>query len=228
MTGVTPLVLLRHGESEWNRSHRFTGWTDIGLTAYGRAQATIAGRMLANAGFEFDRCHTSVLKRAIVTAHLVLEEMDSLWLPVEKSWRLNERHYGALQGMNKAAAAERFGAEQVEAWRRAYRARPPAQEEADSAPSGESLADTAARVLVYWHEALAPAIARGARLLIVAHGNSLRALVKHLDGIDDKAVEGLEIPTGEPLVYEFDQSLRPVATHRPLSPSPPGRGRSRD
>lgn len=218
MHGVKRLVLLRHGESVWNRSNRFTGWTDVELTDYGRSQAIQAGRMLDRAGFEFDRCHTSVLKRAIITAHLALEAMDRLWVPVEKSWRLNERHYGALQGMDKAAAAERFGTEQVAAWRRSYIARPPALSSSDTGPASESLADTAERVLIYWRKTLVPEIAQGARLLIVAHGNSLRALIKHLDQIDDKAIERLEVPTGEPLLYEFDSSLQPVGPHRRLAP----------
>jgi 2,3-bisphosphoglycerate-dependent phosphoglycerate mutase len=219
--GVSKLVMLRHGESVWNRSNRFTGWTDVDLTSYGRAQAVETGRRLGAAGFEFDRCHTSVLKRAIITAHLVLEEMDRLWLPVEKSWRLNERHYGALQGMNKAEAAKRFGAEQVAAWRRSYAARPPAQTASDAGPASESLADTAERVLVYWRETLMPEIAGGARLLVVAHGNSLRALIKHLDRIDDQAIERLEVPIGEPLIYEFDSSLRPIAPFRRLGREEP-------
>jgi 2,3-bisphosphoglycerate-dependent phosphoglycerate mutase len=217
MHGVIPLVLLRHGESVWNRSNRFTGWTDVDLTGHGRSQAIQAGRMLGEAGFEFDRCHTSMLKRAIITAHLALEAMDRLWVPVEKSWRLNERHYGALQGMDKEAAAERFGAEQVAAWRRSYFARPPAQSSSHTGLASESLADTAERVLVYWRKRLVPEIAHGARLLIVAHGNSLRALIKHLDHIDDKAIERLEVPIGEPLLYQFDSSLQPVGPHRELA-----------
>jgi 2,3-bisphosphoglycerate-dependent phosphoglycerate mutase len=216
MKGVSRLVLLRHGESAWNRSNRFTGWTDVELTPYGRAQAVQAGRCLGAAGFEFDRCHTSALKRAIVTAHLVLEEMDRLWLPVEKNWRLNERHYGALQGLNKDAAAARFGTEQVAAWRRGYAARPPAQDSASPGPASESLADTADRVLSHWHKTLLPEIVHGDRLLVVAHGNSLRALIKHIEGIDDKAIEQLEVPIGEPLLVEFDASLRPVVPHRRL------------
>jgi 2,3-bisphosphoglycerate-dependent phosphoglycerate mutase len=217
MGGHSRLILLRHGESVWNRSNRFTGWTDVDLTSFGRAQAIQAGRALGAAGYEFDRCHTSILKRAIITAHLVLEEMDRLWLPVAKTWRLNERHYGALQGMDKAEAAQCFGADRVAAWRRGYAAQPPAQTTPGHGPASESLAETAARVVIYWDEALKPEMARGARLLVVAHGNSLRALIKHLEHIDDQAIEQVEVPIGEPLLYEFNTALQPVAPHRRIA-----------
>jgi 2,3-bisphosphoglycerate-dependent phosphoglycerate mutase len=216
------LVLLRHGESDWNRENRFTGWTDVDLSAQGVAEARAAGRELRAAGYRFDLAFTSVLKRAIRTLHLALEELDLEWIPEEKSWRLNERHYGALQGLNKAETAARFGEAQVLAWRRSYDTPPPALEAGDSraapdpryagaaVPLTECLKDTVARVIPYWDSAIAPAIRAGRRVLVAAHGNSLRALVKHLDGISDADIVALNIPTGVPLVYELDGRLRPL------------------
>ena len=219
------LVLLRHGESLWNRENRFTGWTDIDLTERGEREARRAGKDLAAGGYTFDRCFTSVLKRAIRTLHVVLKEMDLLWLPEEKSWRLNERHYGALQGLNKAETAERYGDEKVHAWRRSWGVQPPALELSDDRhpshdrryaqvprallPRSESLKDTVERVLPYWREAIAPALRRGERVLVVAHGNSLRGLVKFLAGISDDDIQRLEMPTGQALMYELDEMLQP-------------------
>jgi 2,3-bisphosphoglycerate-dependent phosphoglycerate mutase len=226
---MSRLVLLRHGESVWNRENRFTGWTDVDLSVMGVAEAREAGRTLRQYGYVFDVAYTSVLKRAIETLDIVLEEMDLLWIPVAKSWRLNERHYGALQGLNKAETAKRFGEAQVKIWRRSYDVLPPALEESDprhpghdpryagltkaELPSTECLKDTVARFLPYWHGTIAPAIRSARRVLIAAHGNSLRALVKHLDGISDDAIVELNIPTGIPLVYELDADLRPVRSH---------------
>jgi 2,3-bisphosphoglycerate-dependent phosphoglycerate mutase len=223
------LVLVRHGESTWNLANRFTGWTDVELTPLGVEQARGAGRLLKEAGFEFDRAWTSVLKRAIWTLWHALDEMDRTWLPVENDWRLNERHYGALQGLDKAETAARYGDAQVLAWRRSYDVPPPplapedprserndpryAQLSAAQIPRTECLKDTVARVLPLWHEALAPQIARGERLLVSAHGNSMRALVKYLDGIDDQAIVGLNIPNGIPLVYELDGALKPMRSY---------------
>ncbi len=220
------LVLLRHGQSVWNLENRFTGWTDVELSPEGEAEAASAAQLLAAGGYDFDACLTSVLKRAVKTLDIVLDRMDRLWLPVTKSWRLNERHYGALQGLNKAETAAKYGEDQVFAWRRGYAVRPPALAPDDprfpgrdrryaalseaELPRTECLEDTVARVLPFWHEVMAPAIAEGARLLVAAHGNSLRALVKHLDAIDDAAISELNIPTGVPLVYELDDTLRPV------------------
>ena len=220
------LVLLRHGESEWNRENRFTGWTDVDLSQAGVGEARNAGRLMATAGFGFDLAFTSLLRRAIRTLWLALEEMDRVWIPEEKSWRLNERHYGALQGLNKAETAAKFGDPQVLIWRRSYDIRPPALEAGDArAPSldaryagvagddlplSECLKDTVARVLPYWNDRIAPAVRAGRRVLVAAHGNSLRALVKHLDGICDEEIVGLNIPTGIPLVYELDAGLRPL------------------
>ena len=217
------LVLLRHGESAWNRENRFTGWTDVDLTPKGVEEARSAGRLLKSGGYEFDIAFTSVLKRAIRTLWLALEELDRMWLPVEKSWRLNERHYGDLQGLNKAEMAAKFGEEQVLVWRRSYDTPPPQLAVSDSryeagdprysgvqVPRTECLKDTVARVLPYWNATLAPAIKSGKRVLIAAHGNSLRAMVKHLDNVSDKDIVGLNIPTGVPLVYELDGSLKPV------------------
>jgi 2,3-bisphosphoglycerate-dependent phosphoglycerate mutase len=220
------LVLLRHGESVWNRENRFTGWTDVGLTPQGEQEAREAGRLLKDAGFTFDLAHTSVLKRAIKTLWLALEEMDLMWIPVAHSWRLNERHYGALQGLNKAEMAAKFGEQQVLEWRRSYDVPPPALEPGDArsavgdprygglAPSEipltECLKDTVARFLPHWNGTIAPAVRAGRRVLIAAHGNSLRALVKHLDGVSDVDIVGLNIPTGVPLVYELDASLAPM------------------
>ncbi len=225
------LVLLRHGESVWNQENRFTGWTDVGLTAKGVEEARAAGRLLREEGYAFDVAFTSVLKRAIKTLWLALEELDRMWLPVEHSWRLNERHYGALQGLNKAETAAKFGDDQVKIWRRSYDTPPPALEEGDPRleignpryaglpaaefPRTECLKDTVARFLPYWHETMAPAIKSGRKVIIVAHGNSLRALVKFLDGISDEEIVGLNIPTGQPLVYELDDDLRPKS-HRYL------------
>jgi 2,3-bisphosphoglycerate-dependent phosphoglycerate mutase len=220
------LVLLRHGESVWNRENRFTGWTDVGLTVQGEAEAREAGRLMKDAGLDFDLAYTSVLKRAIKTLWLALEEMDRMWLPVAHSWRLNERHYGALQGLNKAEMAAKFGERQVLEWRRSYDVPPPplAADDPrgaggdpryrdippDGVPLTECLKDTVARFLPLWNGTIAPAVRAGRRVLIAAHGNSLRALVKHLDGVSDADIVGLNIPTGVPLVYELDAHLAPV------------------
>jgi 2,3-bisphosphoglycerate-dependent phosphoglycerate mutase len=220
------LVLLRHGESDWNRENRFTGWTDVDLSARGVDEARAAGRLLRAEGYGFDLAFTSVLKRAIRTLHLALEELDLLWIPVRKSWRLNERHYGSLQGLNKAEMAAKFGEAQVLVWRRSYDTPPPALAPGDprseasdpryaglargELPLTECLKDTVARVLPYWHESIAPAIRGGARALVAAHGNSIRALVKYLDGVSDADIVGLNIPTGIPLVYELGEDLRPL------------------
>ena len=220
------LVLIRHGESTWNLENRFTGWTDVDLTPTGVAQAQQAGRLLKQAGFEFDLAYTSVLKRAIWTLWHTLDQMDRTWLPVLNDWRLNERHYGALQGLNKADTARQYGDEQVLVWRRSYDTPPPAlasddprSERSDlryarlapgQVPLTECLKDTVDRVLPCWHERLAPAIRDGQRLLIAAHGNSIRALVKYLDGISNDDIVGLNIPNGIPLVYELDAKLRPI------------------
>ena len=220
------IVFLRHGESDWNRENRFTGWTDVDLSTAGIEEARAAGRLLRAQGMDFDIAYTSVLKRAIRTLWLALEELDRFWLPVEKSWRLNERHYGALQGLNKAETAAKFGEAQVLAWRRSYDTPPPALaagEERDAAgdpryaglsraevPLTECLKDTVARVLPYWNGVIAPAVRAGRRVLVAAHGNSLRALIKHLDGVSDAEIVGLNVPTGVPLVYELDAQLRPL------------------
>ena len=220
------LVLLRHGESDWNRENRFTGWTDVDLSARGVDEARSAGQLLRAQGYAFDLAFTSVLRRAIRTLWLVLEEMDLMWLPVQNSWRLNERHYGALQGLDKAETAAKFGEQQVLAWRRSYDTPPPALERSDprnaandpryagladsEVPLTECLKDTVARVVPYWDSAIAPAIRAGQRALVCAHGNSMRALVKHLDGISDADIVALNIPTGIPLVYELDERLRPL------------------
>ncbi|MEK9659969.1 MAG: 2,3-diphosphoglycerate-dependent phosphoglycerate mutase [Chloroflexota bacterium] len=225
------LVLVRHGESEWNLSNRFSGWTDVDLTPNGRKEATRAGQLLREEGFTFDVAYTSVLKRAIRTLWHVLDELDLMWLPVERSWRLNERHYGALQGLNKAETAAQHGEEQVKIWRRSYDVPPPALTadderhpsrdrryaglKASELPLTESLKDTVTRFLPYWNGTLAPQIKAGKRVLIVAHGNSLRALVKHLDNVSDADIIDLNIPTGVPLVYELDSALRPTG-HRYL------------
>jgi 2,3-bisphosphoglycerate-dependent phosphoglycerate mutase len=220
------LVLLRHGQSVWNEENRFTGWTDVDLSERGLAEARRAGEVLRDEGFTFDRAFTSVLKRAIRTLWLVLDRMDLMWIPTEKSWRLNERHYGALQGLNKAEMAAKFGEQQVLIWRRSYDVRPPelkpTDEQApahdpryrdlrpDELPLTECLADTVARVVPYWRDVIAPAVSQGERIIVVAHGNSLRALIKYLDGIGDDEIVGLNIPTGIPLVYELTDDLRPV------------------
>ena len=223
------LVLIRHGESTWNLENRFTGWTDVDLTATGIEQAKNAGRLLKAEGYEFDLAYTSVLKRAIRTLWLTLDEMDRTWLPVHKSWRLNERHYGALQGLNKADMAKQYGDEQVLVWRRSYDTPPPALEATDprsersdiryaglptaDVPLTECLKDTVARVLPYWNDSIAPNIRAGKRLVIAAHGNSIRALVKHLDGISDNDIVGVNIPNGIPLVYELDADLKPLRSY---------------
>ena len=222
------LVLLRHGESEWNKENRFTGWVDVDLSEKGRQEAKTAGQLLKAQGFTFDRAFSSVLKRAIRTLWMVQDEMDLLWLPVERSWRLNERHYGGLQGLNKAETAAKHGEQQVLVWRRSYDTPPPPMTADDAAQQGldpryaslapgempvtECLKDTVARFLPYWHETIAPAIRRGERVIIVAHGNSLRALVKYLDGISDEDIVELNIPTGMPLVYDLDADLRKVSS----------------
>jgi 2,3-bisphosphoglycerate-dependent phosphoglycerate mutase len=221
---VSALVLLRHGESTWNKENRFTGWTDVGLTEGGAEEAARAGRLLREEGYDFDVVHTSLLKRAIVTLQLALEEMDRLWLPVRRSWRLNERHYGALQGLDKKETAERHGKEQVFTWRRSYDVPPPALEESDERhprfdtryrdlppellPATECLADVVDRALPYWYDFIVSDLRAGRRVLIAAHGNSLRALVKHLDGVSDDEIPQLNIPTGIPLVYELDERMQ--------------------
>jgi 2,3-bisphosphoglycerate-dependent phosphoglycerate mutase len=220
------IVLLRHGESVWNRENRFTGWTDVGLTDHGREEARRAGQLLRAEGYVFDVAYTSVLKRAIRTLWIALEEMDLMWIPIHNSWRLNERHYGALQGLNKAETAAKFGEAQVLAWRRSYDVPPPALEAGDARspaddpryrdlapdqlPGTECLKDTVERFLPYWHGTIAPAVKAGRRVIIAAHGNSLRALVKYLDDLTNEAVVKLNIPTGIPLVYELDADLRPL------------------
>jgi 2,3-bisphosphoglycerate-dependent phosphoglycerate mutase len=220
------LVLVRHGQSTWNLENRFTGWTDVGLTEQGVAEAHEAGRLLREEGYVFDVAYTSVLKRAIKTLWIVLEEMGLEWIPVVRAWQLNERHYGALQGLNKAEMAAKFGEEQVHVWRRSYDVPPPALEPTDErhpkfdpryasltpeqTPATESLKLTLERVLPYWHSTLAPAIKSGQRVLVAAHGNSLRAMVKYLDNISDEEIPGLNIPTGVPLVYELDEDLKPI------------------
>jgi 2,3-bisphosphoglycerate-dependent phosphoglycerate mutase len=223
---MTKLVLIRHGQSEWNKENRFTGWTDVDLSGQGVEEARQAGEILKKEGYVFDIAFTSVLKRAIATLWIVLEETDFMWIPVYKSWRLNERHYGALQGLNKAGTAQKFGEEQVHIWRRSYDIPPPSLEKTDERypgsdprykdlnqqdiPVTESLKDTIARVLPYWHETIEPAIRAGKRVIVAAHGNSLRGLVKYLDNISDDEIPALEIPTGKPLVYELDDNLKPV------------------
>ncbi len=218
------LVLLRHGESTWNKENRFTGWTDVDLSEKGREEAAAAGKALKEAGFQFDLVFTSVLKRAIRTQWIVRDQMDLLWIPIRKSWRLNERHYGALQGLNKSETAAKYGDEQVHIWRRSYDVLPPLLESSDERhpshdprykgekdlPAGESLQQTVARMIPYWNEEIAPAVKSGKCILVAAHGNSLRALVKHLDGMSDAAIMGLNIPTGVPLVYELDSNLKPI------------------
>jgi len=220
------LVLIRHGESTWNLENRFTGWTDVDLTPLGLEQAKTAGRLLKAEGYDFDIAYTSVLKRATRTLWHVLDEMDRTWLPVVNSWRLNERHYGALQGLNKAETAKQYGDAQVLVWRRSYDTPPPALDAGDprcergdvryaklqpqQIPLTECLKDTVARVMPFWNEALAPAVESGKRVVVAAHGNSIRALVKYLDGISDADIVGLNIPNGIPLVYELDDALKPI------------------
>jgi 2,3-bisphosphoglycerate-dependent phosphoglycerate mutase len=220
------IVLLRHGESTWNKENRFTGWTDVDLSEKGRSEAANAGRLLKESGFAFDIAYTSVLKRAIRTLWMALEELDRMWIPVHHSWRLNERHYGGLQGLNKAETAEKFGDSQVKLWRRSYDVPPPALDDGDprtgagdpryadmsaaELPRTECLKDTVARFLPYWHETIAPTVKSGKSVVIAAHGNSLRALVKYLDNISDEEIVELNIPTGQPLVYELDANLKPL------------------
>ena len=220
------LVLLRHGESQWNQENRFTGWKDVDLTPRGIDEARAGGALLRDQGFVFDIAFTSVLKRAIRTLWIVLDRMDLMWIPVQRHWRLNERHYGALQGLNKAETAQQYGNEQVMIWRRSYATPPPplrvedagypgrdrryADLTPDEIPLRESLKDTVVRFLPYWHETIVPVVRSGRRVLIVAHGNSLRALVKHLDNISDEEIPGLNIPTGVPLVYELGDDLTPL------------------
>ena len=223
------IVLLRHGESAWNQENRFTGWKDVDLTPKGVEEARAAGRVLEAGGYDFDFTFTSVLGRAIRTLNIALEEMDRLWLPVEKDWRLNERHYGALQGLNKAETAAKYGEAQVMLWRRSYDVPPPALDPSDErnaardpryrslrpgqVPLSECLKDTVARVVPYWQERIAPRVAAGERVLVAAHGNSLRALIKHFDALSDEAIVGVNVPTGIPLVYELDDSLRPIRNY---------------
>ena len=226
---MTKLVLLRHGESTWNKENRFTGWTDVDLSEKGRQEALEGGRVLKAEGYTFDVAYTSVLKRAIRTLWMTLDELDQMWIPVHRSWRLNERHYGALQGLNKSETAAKFGEAQVKIWRRSYDVPPPAlttDDErypghdpryqhltADELPLTECLKDTVNRFLPYWHSTIAPAVLEGKRVLIAAHGNSLRALVKYLDNVSEEAIVGLNIPTGMPLVYELDQDLKPLRSY---------------
>jgi 2,3-bisphosphoglycerate-dependent phosphoglycerate mutase len=220
------VVLLRHGQSTWNLENRFTGWTDVDLTPQGIAEAKSSAKLLKEGGYTFDVAYTSVLKRAVRTLWIVQDDMDLMWIPVHRDWRLNERHYGALQGLNKAETAAKFGEEQVKVWRRSYATPPPALDPSDprfpghdrrytglapsDVPLSESLADTVKRFLPAWHDTIAPAVRSGARVIVAAHGNSLRALVKYLDGIGDDAIVELNIPTGIPLVYELDGDLVPI------------------
>jgi len=217
------VVLLRHGESQWNRENRFTGWTDVDLSEAGIAEARAGGRLLKAGGYAFDLAYTSVLKRAIRTLWIALDELGQMWLPVQKDWRLNERHYGDLQGLNKAEMAAKFGDQQVLVWRRSYDTPPPELKPSDAryegkdpryagikVPLTECLKDTVERVVPYWESVIAPTVRAGKRVLIAAHGNSLRALVKHLDGISDDAIVKLNIPTGIPLVYELDERMKPL------------------
>jgi len=226
VSNMYKVVLLRHGESIWNKENLFTGWTDVDLSEKGREEATQAGVMMKEAGFSFDLAYTSVLKRAIRTLWIALDEMDLMWIPVERDWRLNERHYGALQGLNKAETAAKYGADQVKIWRRSYDIRPPALEGSDSRypgkdrryhnlskeqlPLSECLKDTVDRFLPCWHEAIAPSIRSGKQVLITAHGNSLRALVKYLQDVPDEEIVDLNIPTGVPLVQELDENLKSI------------------
>ena len=220
------VVLIRHGESQWNKENRFTGWTDVALSDKGLKEASDAGKLLKAEGYSFDKAYTSVLRRAITTLFGVLSELDELYLPVEKSWKLNERHYGALQGLNKSETAEKYGADQVKIWRRSYDVRPPLLEKTDErypgldpryaslaeaeCPCGECLADTVARVVPYWENVIARDVKAGKKIIIAAHGNSLRALVKYLDNVSETDILELNIPTGVPLVYELDEALKPI------------------
>jgi 2,3-bisphosphoglycerate-dependent phosphoglycerate mutase len=224
---MSKLVLIRHGESTWNLENRFTGWTDVPLTATGVAQARSAGKLLKEAGFEFDLAYTSSLQRAVWTLWHALDTMERVWLPVRHDWRLNERHYGALQGLNKAETAKQYGEDKVLLWRRSYDVPPPALDRSDArcergdpryaslapgdVPLTECLKDTVARVVPFWNDVLAPSIKRGQRVLVAAHGNSIRALVKYLDGISDQDIVGLNIPNGVPMVYELDANLKPLS-----------------
>jgi 2,3-bisphosphoglycerate-dependent phosphoglycerate mutase len=223
------LVLVRHGESDWNRQNRFTGWTDVDLSEKGRQEAKEGGQVLKAEGYTFDVAYTSVLKRAIRTLWMVQDEMDLMWIPVHRSWRLNERHYGALQGLNKSETAAKFGEDQVKIWRRSYDIPPPSLEASDERypghdprykeltpqelPLTECLKDTVERFLPYWHNTIAPAVRHDKRVLIAAHGNSLRALVKYLDNVSDQEIVSLNIPTGMPLVYELDDDLKPIRSY---------------
>lgn len=225
------LVLIRHGESVWNKENRFTGWVDVDLSEQGLKEAKAAGQILKAEGFDFDRAYTSVLKRAIRTCWTTLSEIDQMWIPVQSDWRLNERHYGALQGLNKSEMAAKYGEQQVFQWRRSYATLPPALEQNDplhprhdrryshvpaaQLPSAEALKQTLDRVLPFWKQEIAPAILRGERVLVVAHGNSLRALIKHLDNVSEDAISELNIPTGVPLLYELNEQLKPLS-HRYL------------
>jgi 2,3-bisphosphoglycerate-dependent phosphoglycerate mutase len=229
MTATYKLVLLRHGQSMWNLENRFTGWTDVPLSDQGVQEARTAGKLLREGGYQFDMAYTSVLKRAIKTLWLALEELEMEWIPVVRAWQLNERHYGSLQGLNKGEMAEKFGEAQVKIWRRSYDVPPPPLEPTDERhprfdrryagltpaelPATESLKLTLDRVLPYWHSTLAPAIQSGKRLIVAAHGNSLRAMVKYLDNISDEAIVELNIPTGIPLVYELDANLKPMQSY---------------
>jgi 2,3-bisphosphoglycerate-dependent phosphoglycerate mutase len=229
MTDIYKLVLVRHGQSTWNLENRFTGWTDVGLTELGAQEALDGALVMKQENYTFDIAYTSVLKRAIKTLWIILEEMELEWIPVFRAWQLNERHYGALQGLNKAEMAEKFGEAQVKIWRRSYDSPPPALEwdderhprhdrryaelSAEQVPACESLKDTVARMLPYWHETIAPVVKSGKRVLVSAHGNSLRALVKHLDNISDQDIPELNIPTGIPLVYELDSDLKPIKSY---------------
>ncbi len=223
---VHKLVLLRHGESHWNRENRFTGWADIDLTENGRHEALAAGELLRREGYAFDLAYTSVLRRAIRTLWIALDALDQMWLPTVHSWRLNERHYGALQGLDKAETAARFGEAQVLLWRRSYAVAPDALADGDprwmghdpryrhlkpeQIPRTECLKDTVARVMPFWEDSIAPAVARGRRAIVVAHGNTLRALIKHVEGVSDEEIVALNVPTGRPMVYEFDDALHPL------------------
>ncbi len=224
MSSDLQLVMIRHGESAWNKENRFTGWVDVDLSEKGRGEAQQAGRLLRDGGFEFDQVYTSILKRAIRTMNIALDEMDRLWLPVEKSWRLNERHYGSLQGLDKSETAAKYGEDQVKVWRRSYDTPPPPLSDAEfekqkheprfrsmpagDLPRGETLKTTLDRLLPYWNQTIAPTVKSGKRVLIVAHGNSLRALVQHLEKISADEIMELNIPTGIPLVYTLDQDLK--------------------
>ena len=225
---MTKLVLLRHGQSTWNLENVFTGWTDVSLSEKGEAEAKAAGQVMKDEGFQFDIAHTSLLERAINTLHIALLEMDQVWIPVVKHWRLNERHYGALQGLNKKETSDQHGKEQVHVWRRSYSTRPPALDPMDERhpgndpryswmppdllPATECLEDVVDRMLPYWHDAIVPDLRAGKQVIVAAHGNSLRALVKHLDGVSDEDITGLNIPTGIPLLYELDDNLRPISS----------------